>query len=261
MILAVVCGAVALAGGAWRYISARQESSERAADEWIRARYGEEGELAVAARKAYKETEGDQAAKQAAMDAVYDAYEAAQAAKKAKLAQAALDALPATTLVDSTSTPSQADERRRVAFLDGKISLIPPAGWKDMGTEGHGGLAVYGLWEDGQDVTDDSTMQIVEFPRNLRDPVGAIEKQFSAMGEDFSVLQKGVITVDGHRAILLAMQYTAVITPTSSMKMRIVDCVIYGEGFALAVELTSSPKMYDRDRAALESVIRSVRMP
>ncbi len=217
LIVAFVCVTLVVAAAIWWFAWGRQDMNTWAEDLWKEARDGETG----AGRQ--------------------DADKAAQAVK------ALLAGLPEAPMITEPTDPSVEDEQRRVSFLDGQFSLIPPAGWNKSNMD-LGGLAIY-------ESPDDSSLHVSLFPATRTDPIESIQKIQTAIMDDYRVVQNGAVTLNGRRAIVLVTR--GMITEETPMQLMNV-IVYYGDRSAFMLELTTTPKGYDRDRRIMEAVLRSV---
>ena len=75
------------------------------------------------------------------------------------------------------------------------------------------------------------------------------------MMDEFRVVQKGAVTLNGHRAIVLVTSGKM----AETVPVQLMHCVFYGGSSAIMLELTTAPQDYDRDRRIMENVLRTIR--
>lgn len=164
--------------------------------------------------------------------------------------KALLAELPEVPMTTEATPPSAEDEKRRVSFLDGSFSLIPAADWRKVDL-GAGGLATY-------DSPGDCGLAIVQFSFIEDDPFALIRKSLAWWVGELRVVQKGVVTLDGQKAIILTTRGMIAQTEPSQQ----MSCVLYnhGKGKAIMLQFSTTPEAFDQDRRIIENLLRTVRI-
>ena len=158
--------------------------------------------------------------------------------------------LPEVPMASEATPLSADDEKRRVSFLDGSFSLIPAADSRKVDL-GAGGLATY-------DSPGDCGLAIVQFSFIEDDPFALIRKSLAWWVGELRVVQKGVVTLDGQKAIILTTRGMIAQTEPSQQ----MSCVLYnhGKGKAIMLQFSTTPEAFDQDRRIMENVLRTVRI-